>query len=329
MPARLYEARMSRILITGAAGFIGSHLADRLSDNGHEITGVDNLLTGRLENWPVQHDRVLYSLDITDRQRFYELANEVKPELIIHCAASYDDRDLWHRDTDTNVAGAINVAAVAKHHDARVVYFQTALCYGNNPYEDGPKEHGEFWAFPLMLSTRIHPESSYAISKVAAEQYLRLSGVPLTVFRLANIYGPRNLSGPVPTFYKRLTENQPITVVDSRRDFVYIADLVSLVVQAINNQTTGTYHVSTGGDTSIQFLFETVCDAMDRTDAMDAPVIPRGPDDAPTILLDPSKTFETFGWRATTDLDEGISNAIEWYQQHGVEKTFTHLALKG
>src|SRR5688572_33205969 len=175
----------------------------------NEAIGFDNLLTGRKENGPV------VELDITDRPMLYELANLTQPEVVIHCAASYSDPDLWHRDTDTNVAGAINAAAVAKHHGAHLLYFQTIL----------------------------PPVSSYAISKIAAEQYLRLSGVPLTVFRMANIYGPRNLSGPVPVFYKRITSGKPCVVVDTTRDMVFIDDLIRCVKTVVDNRLEGTYDV--------------------------------------------------------------------------------------
>ncbi len=93
----------------------------------------------------------------------------------MHCAASYSNPNFWHRDTQTNVLGTINATIAAKHHGARLIYFQTAL----------------------------PPISSYAISKIAGEQYIGLSDVEATVFRLANIYGPRNLSGPLPAFWKR------------------------------------------------------------------------------------------------------------------------------
>lgn len=316
---------MSRILITGAAGFIGSHLADRFLAAGHQVRGIDNLTTGNKGNVG-EWEFFVGDIAAADfNGRFGDLA----PDVIVHCAASYDDREKWHRDVTTNVQGAINVAILARECGARVVYFQTALVYGNNPlaayFADGylPGE-----VRPLRVDHSIAPENSYAVSKYAAEQYLKHSGVPLLTFRLANIYGPRNLSGPVPTFHKRLSEGQSCTVVDSRRDFVYIQDLVDLVDQAIGMEATGTYHVSTGRDYTIHELFTTVANAMDIYDA--TPLLqPRGEDDAPTILLDPTETKRDFGWQATTDLDEGIEQAVAWYADNPVTETYTHLAVKG
>ena len=174
-----------RLLITGVCGFIGSHLAERFHAQGDEVFGVDNLETGRLPNWPTACE-----LDISQRRDLYEYANVARPDLVIHCAASYKDPAKWHRDIDTNVTGTVNAVLVAKHHGCPLVYFQTAL----------------------------PPVSSYAISKTAGLHYIQQSGIPHLVFRLANIYGPRNLSGPVPTFYKRLQAGDPCTVVDTTRD---------------------------------------------------------------------------------------------------------------
>src|SRR4029077_16403148 len=190
-----------------------------------EADGFDNYLTGRREN--VQP---IAELDITNRKALYTFANIVEPSVVIHCAASYNDPDKWHRDTQINVEGGINAALVAKHHNAHLIYFQSIL----------------------------PPVSSYAISKIAAEQYMRISGVPLTVLRLANIYGPRNLSGPIPVFYKRLTEDQPITVVDTERDMLYIDDLVTAVRKVVGERLTGTYDVCSGTQRRIMELFECV-----------------------------------------------------------------------
>ena len=121
--------------------------------------------------------------------------------------------------------GAINVAAVAKHHDARIIYFQTVL----------------------------PPISSYAISKIAGEHYLRLSGQPLTVFRLASVYGPRNLSGPIPTFYRRIKAGERCQVVrDVTRDFVFIEDLLARVLGTPDGS--GVIDVRSGTETPIEYL---------------------------------------------------------------------------
>lgn len=312
-----------KILITGGAGFIGSSLADRLKTTGHQVRGLDNYSTGN-NHWD--------GLDLDDVAREFAFDNYEPQDVIVHCAASYDDRLKWHRDTDTNVAGGINVAIAARKWGARVVYFQTALIYGQNPYA-ATKQMLEAMSedpyLPLSTTAPVNPENSYAISKYAAGQYLRHADIPLLELRLANIYGPRNLSGPAPAFYKRITERQPCTITDTRRDFVYIDDLVNLVVQAINAEATGTYHVSTGRDYAIGQLYDAVVDACDAYDGPAPVFVERAADDAPTILLDPSATKRDFGWEATTDLVEGIDHAVAWYREHGVTDTYTHLSTKG
>lgn len=331
-----------KVLVTGAVGFLGSHIADRLGAQGHEIIGIDTLLTGRRENW--QGDLLLDRVDGLLGVEGYNAADrmtEAQPDLIVHCAASYSDRDKWHRDAWTNVQGSINVAIAARNTGARVIYFQTALIYGQNPYRelgpvftdaDAPERFGyddhtdpSIGPRPLKVTAPLNPESSYAISKLAGEQYLRNAEIPLLTFRLANVYGPRNLSGPIPTFWKRISEGKPCTVTDTRRDFVYVDDLVNLVVQAANGDQTGTYHVSTGRDYPIGQVYSAVADCLDAQHLGQPEETPRGEDDAPTILLDPTTTRRDFGWQATTDLMEGIDAAVDWYNEHGVEQTFSHL----
>lgn len=278
-----------RILITGAGGFIGSHLMDEFG--GESAWGMDNFLTGRREN----HRGVLDG-DVTERSVFYTYANELEPEVVIHCSASYSDPDLWHRDTDINVNGAINAAIVAKHHGAHLVYFQTIL----------------------------PPVSSYAISKIAAEQYLRLSGVPLTVLRLANIYGPRNLSGPIPVFYKRISEGKPCTIVDTTRDMVFIADLVRCVKMVVENGITGTFDVCSGVQTPIMELFQQIQNHFEEWEV--PPLIPPAGDDVQgTISLD--NALASWKWLERTPLRYGIEQTIHSYRETGVDHTHTHLRI--
>lgn len=309
-----------KIFVTGAAGFIGSHLCDRFLTAGHEVFGIDNLQTGRLDNLPPDTDWFQKG-DITT-PGFAVAVAEFNPDWIIHTAASYSDRHKWHRDTNTNVQGSINVAIAARESGARVLYFQTALIYGGNPYP-------EFWEpWPLELDTAVKPENSYAISKYAGGQYLRHAGVPLLELRLANIYGPRNLSGPVPTFYKRISQGDRCTISGTRRDFIYIQDLVDLVAQAVDMDATGTYHVSTGRDFPIAQVYDAVIGALDAYAFPEPEFVQPAADDAATILLDPSQTQRDFSWVATTDLDEGIENAVNWYREHGVTDTYTHLEVR-
>jgi UDP-glucose 4-epimerase len=285
-----------RVLVTGAAGFIASHLAERLHAAGHELTGIDNLETGRRTNWS-EHLGDVYEESIADRDVLYGIANKVCPDLIVHAAASYSNPDYWHRDTDTNVTGSINVAIAAKHHGARVIYFQTAL----------------------------PPISSYAISKIAGEEYLRLSGVPLTVFRLANMYGPRNVSGPIPTFWKRLTAGEPCTVVDTARDMVFVDDLVDAVMTSIDRGAEGRFDICSGLHLPIEKLYWAVASEL----GIETPPghAASGSDDVKQMQLDGTLAATRLGWKPRMTLAGGVALAVGWYAEHGIEQTFTHLTL--
>ena len=147
-------------------------------------------------------------------------------------------------------------------------------------------------------------------------------------FRLANAYGPRNLSGPLPTFYSRLTTGKPCFVMDTRRDFVYVTDLVDVLVKAVDGQgRPGAYHVSSGSDHAIKELFDATTAALGLTLDDPVEVRPRGEDDAYTILLDPTETRRDFDWQVSVPLTAGVTRAIEYYRKFGISDTYTHLKL--
>jgi UDP-glucose 4-epimerase len=309
-----------RVLITGGAGFIGSHLADRVLARGDDVLVIDNFATARRDNLS-EHERLqLIEGTIVDPQLVQKAFADFEPEVVAHAAAAYKNPDDWSEDAATNATGTANVVKASEAAGVRrLVYFQTALCYGLHPLEQ-----------PITLDHPLRPEdSSYAISKTAGEYYVRLSGLDWVSLRLANAYGPCNVSGPLPTFFQRLTEGKPCFVMDTRRDFIYVQDLIDLVVAALDGQGSGgAYHASSGADYSIKELFDATVAALELDPAPEVDVRDRNPDDAFTILLDPSRTQDEFGWKPETPLREGVAAAIAYYRDHGITETYTHLRLE-
>lgn len=313
-----------KVLITGGAGHIGSHVADVLLARGDEVFVIDNYETGRRDNLIPQERLTIVEDSIANTEVIDKIFDEFRPEVVVHAAASYKDPENWIGDATTNVVGTANIVKAAKRAGIRrIIYFQTALCYGLKPIEQ-----------PISLT---HPYfsggysggSSYAISKTGGELYIELSGLDFISFRLANSYGPRNLSGPLPTFYSRLTTGKKCFVNDTRRDFIFVKDLVKVVIKAIDGMgEKGFYHVSSGKDYAIKELFDSTVKALNITLDEEVEVRERGEDDVYTILLDPTKIQNVFDWHVTTSLEDGIKETIEWYKVHGISQTYTHLKLE-
>jgi UDP-glucose 4-epimerase len=293
-------------------------LTDRLLARADEVVVIDNYATGRRDNLPTSAPGLtVIEGDIADRALVASAFEDFRPEVVVHAAASYKDPDDWATDAATNVVGTANVVQASQSTAARrLIYLQTALCYGLHPLEQ-----------PITLDHPLRPgASSYAISKTAGEHYVALSGLDWISFRLANAYGPRNLSGPLPTFYSRLTAGKPCFVMDTRRDFVYVSDLIDVLVKAVDGVGgPGAYHVSSGRDFSIQELFTATIDALGIELAEPVEVRPRGEDDAYTILLDPARTLADFAWAAGVPLTEGVAATVEYYRASGITDTYTHL----
>lgn len=312
-----------KVLITGGAGFIGSHLTDRLIENGHSVLVIDNLSTGKRENLTDHKNLQVIEGSIADYSLVDRSFKDFRPDHVVHAAAAYKDPQNWNEDSMTNVIGTINVVKKSKESGIkRLIYFQTSLCYGLHPLES-----------PITLN---HPlfagkfsgGSSYAISKTAGEQYIELSGLDFISFRLANAYGPRNISGPLPTFVQRLTEGKPCFIMDTRRDFIYITDLIEIVMKALKGDgRKGYYHVSSGKDYSIKELFDYTVRELGLHLREPIEVRSRGKDDVFSILLDPKRTNVDFDWKVTVCLEKGIKETVEWYRKHRIIETFTHLKI--
>ena len=182
---------------------------------------------------------------------------------------------------------------------------------------------------PIRLD---HPKfpanSSYAITKTANEDFLEISGLDFVTFRLANVVGPRNVSGPLPIFFQRLKDGKKCFVTNARRDFVYVLDLAKNVVKACDGVGSGAYHFSSGTDVAIQELYDALLEALEITPYPEAEMKLIGEDDAPSILLDPSKTFADFGKIEFTPLKQTVKAAIDYFKIHGTLGEYTHLKIE-
>lgn len=307
-----------KVLITGGCGQIGSHVAEMLLARGDEVLVIDNLATGRREHL-TEHKNLKVVIDtIADKNLVDSLVSEFSPDAIVHTAASYKDPDDWYNDTLTNCVGGSNMVHAAKEFGVgRFIYFQTALCYGVKPLQQ-----------PIRLD---HPKfpanSSYAITKTANEDFIEISGLDFVTFRLANVVGPRNVSGPLPIFYQRISEGKKCFVTKARRDFVFVEDLAKAVLQACDGTGTGAYHFSSGTDVAIKELYDEVVEAMNLSEYPEPEIRDLDPDDAASILLDPSRTFEDFGKIEFTPIKKTVQAAIKYFNEHGVYGGYTHLKM--
>jgi UDP-glucose 4-epimerase len=284
-----------KVFVTGAAGQVGSTVCDMLLARGDEVVGIDNFSTGRQDNLGPHEKLTFVEGSIADKALIDQWIGDVKPDVVVHTAASYKDPEDWHSDILVNGVGTANIAKASKANGVkRLIYFQTALCYGTKPIQQ-----------PIQLDHPINPvNSSYAISKTAGEHYV---------------------SGPLPIFYGRLAKGQKCFVTTARRDFCFAGDLAKVVIKASEGMGNGTYHFSSGKDVAIKELYDSVVRAMKINDYPEPEVKPLGPDDAPSILLDPSRTFADFGDVEFTPLDTIASLAVEHWNKVGVVGGYTHL----
>jgi UDP-glucose 4-epimerase len=296
-----------RAIVTGGAGFIGSHLADALVARGDEVHVLDNLTSGRRENVPERAR--LHEGDI--RSDSDAVFDEVRPEACFHLAAQADVRVSVERpdyDADVNVIGTLRVLEAARRHGTKVIFSSTGgAIYGET---DGPA--GED-------ATR-RPLAPYGASKLAGEEYLatydRLYGGGHVALRYGNVYGPRQdphgEAGVVAIFMGHLAgDGTPKIFGDGRqtRDYIFVGDVVSVTLAALDHPG-GVLNVGTGRETSVLELYE----AISRVAGVE-----REPELAPARLgelqrsvLDPSLAGRELGWRPTRSLEEGLRETWEW-----------------
>ena len=306
---------MKRILITGGAGCLGSNLIEHWLPAGHQIHVIDNFATGKREVVPPVAGMTLTTGSVADAALIDRVVAEFRPEIVVHSAASYKDPLDWREDVATNVLGSVNIArAAASAGVKRIVNFQTALCYGRTE------------VVPIPPSHPTRPFTSYGISKTAGEQYLLSCGLPVVSLRIANVTGPRLAIGPIPTFYTRLKAGKPCFCSRTVRDFIDMDDFFAVMDKVMaDGAPTGIFNVSTGTGHTIKEIFDIVVDHLGVALNEPVPEVDPGPDDVPAVVLDPSATIGTLGWKPRYTFEQTIRRMLGWYDRHGVTAIYSHL----
>ena len=298
------------VLVTGGAGFIGSHLVDRLIADGHSVAAVDILATGKRAN--VNPQAALYEIDI--RSPALAAAFEAaRPEVVFHVAAhasvSESVRDPMH-DAEVNVLGTLNVLQqCAAYGVGRFVFSST-----------GGALYGEPERLPADEEHPVSPLSPYGASKDAAEAYVRtlcsLSGIRYTILRYGNVYGPRQdpfgEAGVVAIFANAMMGGRPPTIFGDgshERDYVYVDDVVRANVLALTQAEDGVYNIGTGEGTTVAQVFDALAGATDY--GGDPEHAAERPGDVHRIYLDVRRAERGLGWRASVSLEEGIRCTVD------------------
>jgi UDP-glucose 4-epimerase len=303
-----------RVLVTGGAGFIGSHLTDALLSRGDEVAVVDDMSTGR--SGRLDERIALHKLSITERSQLGAFVEQFQPELICHLAAQIDVRASVASPADdavVNVVGTVNVLEAARAADVRVLYSSTGgALYGR----DAP--------IPSLEDVLPLPESPYGIAKYCAEQYIglynRLHGTRHSVLRLGNVYGPRQdptgESGVIPIFCARvLAGKRPIIYGDGEqtRDYVYVGDVVAALLAAADRGRPGTWNIGTGAEVSVLDLVRMISDAAGRP--VEPEFAPHRPGELQRSALAVERAAADLGWRPRVSLADGVRAVYQWIEQ--------------
>jgi UDP-glucose 4-epimerase len=313
---------LMRALVTGGAGFIGSHLADGLVRDGHVVTVFDNESTGRRENVPASARYVRGG--ITSLHEL-ELAFEPPPDLVMHVVGQVSlINSYFHplQDLRTNVEGTLCVLQLClKYRVPRLLYASSMTVYGDTQM------------FPIAEDAACHPISYYGIAKYAAERYVHATAervdleVPFAVtsFRMFNVYGPRQAlnnpyQGVLGIFLGRVLRDEPLTIFgdgEQSRDFVYIDDVVEAWLGAIDNPRTygQVFNLGSGHALSINELADRVLAAVGRDRKSNIVSSPARSGEQRHVQADVSRARSLLGWTCKTPFDAGLSRTALWARQ--------------
>ena len=302
-----------KVLVTGGAGFIGSHVTDVFLDAGHEVWAVDDLSSGRRENLRPEVRLVLVDIRSPEAARLVETE---RFEVMCHLAAQMDVRRSVtdpRFDADVNVAGFLNLLEAARKSGLRKVVFSST----------GGAIYGEQDVYPAPETHPTRPVSPYGVSKASGELYLGYYraqyGLRSTALRYANVYGPRQNphgeAGVVAIFSERLLRGETCTVNgtgNQTRDFVFGPDVARANLLAATGEVEGPVNVGTGIETDVNRLYALLAGAA----GVERPAqhAPAKPGEQMRSSVDPTRAGKVLGWRPTVALEEGLRRTVDWFR---------------
>jgi UDP-glucose 4-epimerase len=306
-----------RILVTGGAGFIGSHIVDQYIAAGHEVAIVDNI-------WPegggnevnLNPQAQFYHADITNEANLAQVFDKVMPEIVNHHAAQHSvavstkDPRL---DARVNVLGLLNVLTNCTRVNAhKIIFASSAATYGTPAH------------LPLNEESIQLPEAPYGITKMVAEHYLRYwqnaHGLNYTILRYGNVYGPRQdpngEAGVIAIFTNRFLTHEGVRIDwdgEQRKDYVYVGDVARANVLSLTNGDNDIFCIGTGQPVSVNQIYTTLA----RITSFEPPITkaPRRPGDIYQTYFDHSKAKHVLGWKPEMSFEEGVKATIEFFRQ--------------
>jgi UDP-glucose 4-epimerase len=306
-----------KCLVTGGAGFIGSHIQDRLIELGHEVAIVDNLRSGRKEN--LNPKSTFFEVDVTDKEKLLDTFALFKPETVFHLAAQNEvpySMDHPYEDQKMNIVGMMNLLDACNSVGVKkVVYSNTGgAYYGDVAESDLPVKEDH-----IVLA----PTSYYGVSKLAAEFYLRLMGrlynIPWVSLRYANVYGPRQAgnreAGVVAIFTQKMLQGETPTINGQgqhTRDYIFVLDVAEANIKALDFDKNEAFNVSTGRRISNNEVFTAIKDALGVE--MEPNYGPDRPGDTLHNALSPEKAKNLLGWEPKVLFKDGVKQTVEFYK---------------
>ena len=309
-----------RVIVTGGAGFIGSHIVDTLIKEGYEVAVIDNLSTGKRAN--VNPAASFYEVDIRDTAGLERVFAQVQPFAVCHQAALANVRgSLEYPDVyaEVNVLGTLRLLEASRKHGVKKFTMAST----------GGAIYGDQTQIPTSEKNEAHPLDPYGVSKLACEHYLfsyrHNYGLDYCALRYGNVYGPRQdpygEAGVVAIFTRRMIDGRPTMINGDggqARDFIYVGDVAQANLKALCKGS-GIYNIGTGKPTSINQVFQQLVILTDYKHPESHG--PQKPGEVRTSCIDPNRAHTELGWEAVVPLAVGLGNTVNWYHENVIVAT--------